>query len=70
LLGTGAGQYALNFWSERLDNGSGKPYQRVLTLPIYIGNLNTRNNPGILQVRLSTVGVLNNTGSYINVIKR
>jgi hypothetical protein len=29
LLGQGAGEYALKFWSERLDSGSGIGYQRV-----------------------------------------
>ena len=67
VLGTGAGEYALLFWSERLDSGSGVVYQRVITFPIYMGDTNTRDNPGKLQVKLSTPGTLNNNGSYISI---
>lgn len=67
VLGTGAGEYALLFWSERLDSGSGVDYPRVVTFPIYMGDTNTRDNPGKLQVKLSTPGTLNNNGSYISV---
>lgn len=67
VLGTGAGEYALLFWSERLDSGSGIDYQRVVTFPIYMGDANTKDNPGKLQVKLSTTGTLNNNGSYISV---
>jgi len=67
LLGTGAGEYALLFSSERLDSGSGIDYQRVTTFPIYMGDTNTRDNPGKLQVKLSTTGTLTNAGSYISI---
>ena len=67
LLGTGAGEYALLFWSERLDSGSGINYQRVIPFPIYMGDLNTRDNAGKLQVKLSTTGTLTNAGSYISI---
>ncbi len=67
VLGTGANEYALLFWSERLDSGSGVAYQRVITFPIYMGDTNTRDNPGKLQVKLSTPGTLNNNGSYISI---
>ena len=67
LLGTGDGQYALKFWSERLDSGSGIEYQRVISFPIYMGDLNTRHNAGILQVRLSSAGAITNSGSYISI---
>ena len=67
LLGTGAGEYALNFWAERLDNGSGIPYQRVVSFPIYMGDVNTQGGPGKLQVRLSTPGSITNAGSYISI---
>ena len=67
VLGTGAGEYALLFWSERLDSGSGIDYQRVITFPIYMGDTNTRDNPGKLQINLSAPGTLNNNGSYISV---
>ena len=67
LLGQGGSQYALKFWSERLDNGSGIDYQRVVPFPIYMGDLNTQGGVGKLQVRLSTNGTINNSGSYISV---
>lgn len=67
VLGTGAGEYALQFLSERLDNGSGIDYSRVLPFPIYMGDTNTRDNPGKLQVKLSTTGTLQNNGFYISI---
>ena len=67
LLGTGGGQYGLQFWSERLDSGSGIAYQRVTSFPIYMGDTNTQQNPGKLQVRLSTPGTLVNAGVYISI---
>jgi hypothetical protein len=67
LLGQGAGEYALNFWSERLDSGSGIGYQRVISFPIYMGDTNTQGGVGKLQVKLSTNGSINNAGSYIKI---
>lgn len=67
LLGTGVQEYALKFFSERLDNGSGIGYQKVISFPIYVGDANTKENPGKLQVKLSTTGTLNNAGSYIRI---
>ena len=67
LLGQGAGEYPLLFWSERLDNGSGIPYQRVPVFTIYMGDTNTQGGAGKLQMRLSSNGTLNNAGSYINI---
>ena len=67
LLGQGANEYPLLFWSERLDNGSGIDYQRVLTFPIYMGDLNTQGGVGKLQVKLSTNGTFTNSGSYISI---
>ena len=66
LLGQGAGEYPLQFWSERLDNGSGIDYQRVLSFPIYMGDTNTQGGVGKLQIKLSTTGTLTNAGSYIS----
>ena len=70
ILGQGAGEYPLLFWSERLDNGSGIDYPRVITFPIYMGDLNTQGGVGKLQVKLSTSGTLNNNGSYISITLR
>ncbi len=67
VLGTGAGEYALNFLSERLDSGSGVAYQRVTTFPIYMGDTNTKNNAGKLQARLSTPGTVQNAGVYASI---
>ena len=67
VLGQGAGEYPLLFWSERLDNGSGIGYQRVPIFAIYMGDLNTQGGVGKLQVKLSANGTLNNAGSYISV---
>jgi hypothetical protein len=67
VLGQGAGEYALKFWSERLDSGSGIGYQRVISFPIYMGDTNTSSGVGKLQVKLSTNGTVNNSGSYIKI---
>jgi len=67
VLGQGDGEYALKFWSERLDSGSGIGYQRVISFPIYMGDTNTQGGVGKLQVKLSTTGSINNAGSYIKI---
>ena len=67
LLGQGAGEYALKFWSERLDSGSGIGYQRVISFPIYMGDTNTQGGVGKLQVKLSTNGSIDNAGSYVKI---
>ena len=67
VLGQGANEYALLFWSERLDNGSGIEYQRVPSFPIYMGDLNTLGGVGKLQIRLSNTSDVINAGSYINI---
>jgi len=67
LLGQGAGEYPLLFWSERLDNGSGIDYQRVPIFKIYMGDTNTQGGVGKLQIKLSTNGTLTNAGSYISI---
>lgn len=67
VLGQGAGEYPLLFWSERLDNGSGVGYQRVPIFAIYMGDTNTQGGVGKLQIKLSTDGTLVNAGSYISI---
>lgn len=67
VLGTGAGEYSLNFLSDRLDSGSGVAYQKVTTFPIYMGDTNTKNNAGKLQARLSTPGTIQNAGVYASI---
>ena len=67
LLGQGAGEYPLQFLSQRLDSGSGKPYPFTPSFPIYMGDLNTQGGVGKLQIKLSTTGKFINSGSYIKV---
>ena len=67
LLGSGLGEYPLQFWSERLDSGSGIGYQRVTSFPIYMGDTNTQGNPGKMQIRLSTPGTVVNAGVYVSI---
>lgn len=67
LLGSGAGEYGLSFLSERLDSGSGIPYQKVSTFPIYMGDTNTKEGVGRLQVRLSVAGTITNSGVYASI---
>lgn len=69
-LGTGAGAYTLTKRLARLDSGSGEAYRFSLEADkIYMGDLNTRDNPIALQVKLSTDGTLVNAGSVISVLK-
>jgi hypothetical protein len=70
-LGTGGGAYTQETIMGRLDSGSGQPYRFSLTPQmIYMGDLNTRDNPIILQLRLSAGGTVVNAGSAIGVTKR
>ncbi|NRA82198.1 MAG: hypothetical protein HRU18_28735 [Pseudoalteromonas sp.] len=70
-LGGGGNEYVLETIKGRLDNGSGQDYRFNLgTDLIYMGDTNTKDNPILLQVRLSTNGTLLNAGSVIQLIKR
>ena len=69
-LGTGAGSYTLQTIVGRLDSGSGQAYRFSLSPHmIYMGDLNTKDNPITLQLKLSTNGTLTNAGSAIGVSK-
>lgn len=69
-LGSGAGSYTLETNLGRLDDGSGKGYRFSLKPDlIYMGDTNTKDNPIILQVKLSANGTLVNAGSVIQIIK-
>ena len=71
VLGGGANTYTLETSLGRLDDGAGKYYPRSLTCDyIYMGDLNTLNNPIALQVKLSTAGSVINAGSVIKIFKR
>ena len=70
-LGAGANVYTLEKIVSRLDTGSGVGYRFSLTPDmIYVGDSNTRDNPIVLQVKLSTDGTLVNAGSAIGVTKK
>lgn len=70
-LGSGANIYTLETIIGRLDSGSGQPYRFSLSPDmIYMGDLNTKDNPIILQLKLSTNGSVVNAGSSIGVVKR
>jgi hypothetical protein len=71
VLGSGANQYTLQTSVNRLDSGSGRDYRYSLKVDkIYMGDLNTKDNPVKIQVRLSQDGNLTNAGSVITVLKR
>jgi len=70
LLGTGGGTYTLEKIIGRLDSGSGIPYRFSLVPDlIYMGDLNTRDNPIAIQAKLSANGTLVNAGTVVQVIK-
>ena len=69
-LGGDGGEYTLQTNIGRLDNGSGVNYRFSLKPDlIYMGDTNTKDNPIILQVKLSTDGTLTNAGTVIQLIK-
>ena len=71
VLGAGAGLYYLPIVSRRLDSGAGIPYSSEKgSFYIYMGDTNTLDNPGTLQVKLSTGGTLVNNGLAIKVYKK
>ena len=70
-LGGGGNEYSLSTTKGRLDDGSGKYYRFNLgTDLIYMGDTNTKDNPILIQVRLSTNGTLLNAGSVIQLIRK
>ena len=70
-LGAGGNIYTLETNLGRLDDGSGKDYRFSLKPDlIYMGDTNTKDNPIVIQVKLSTNGTLTNAGSVIQLIKR
>tara|TARA_R110000765_G_scaffold311648_2_gene404836 strand:+ start:235 stop:801 length:567 start_codon:yes stop_codon:yes gene_type:complete len=70
-LGGGGNEYTLPTIVGRLDSGSGTGY-RITLKPdyIYIGDTNTKNNPGAIQIKLSAAGSVVNYGSVIGAIKQ
>lgn len=71
VLGQGADEYVLPVRSRRLDSGSGIPYSSEKgSFYIYMGDNNTLGGVGKLQVRLSTIGTLTNSGVAIKIYKK
>ena len=71
VLGDGLGQYTLGSWRMRLDTGSGIAYPSPKgSFFIYMGDLNTRDAVGKLQVKLSSSGTLKNNGVAIGIFKK
>lgn len=67
-LGAGVNSYTLETILGRLDSGSGIPYRfSLVPQMIYMGDLNTKDNPITLQINLSTSGTVVNAGSAIGV---
>jgi len=67
-LGSGPNAYTLETIIGRLDSGSGISYRFALVPQmIYMGDLNTKDNPITLQVWLSGNGTLVNAGSSVGV---
>ena len=65
-LGLGGSAYTLETIIGRLDSGSGIPYRFSLRPDfIYMGDTNTKDNPGYLQIRLSSNGSVVNAGSGV-----
>ena len=70
-LGVGANAYTLETILGRLDSGSGIQYRfSLVPQMIYMGDLNTKDNPIKLEVNLSGNGTLNNAGSVIQLMRR
>ena len=70
-LGNGDGAYTLEQQLGRLDLGAGIPYRFALqALYIYVGDLNTRDNPVNLQIKLSGAGSAVNAGMAVKVYSK
>ena len=70
-LGNGDGAYTLEQQLGRLDLGAGIPYRFALqALYIYVGDLNTRDNPVNLQIKLSGAGSVVNAGMAVKVYSK
>ena len=70
-LGAGINAYTLETILGRLDSGSGILYRfSLVPQMIYMGDLNTKDNPITLQINLSSAGTAVNAGSAIGVVVR
>ena len=71
VLGTGGGEYVLEANSKRLDSGSGKEYSPDKgAFYIYLGDTNTAEGVGKIQVKLSSAGTMINSGIAVKILKK
>ena len=71
VLGDGAGEYPLLVFEKQCGRGSGRPYDAEKgSFMIYMGDPNTQNNSGKLQVRTSAAGTLINAGVAIQITRK
>jgi len=69
-LGAWAWSYTLQTTLWRLDDGSGKDYRFSLRPDaIYMGDINTKDNPIAIEIKLSANWTLTNAGSFIQLIR-
>jgi len=68
-LGTGGGAYSLDRQLGSMSNGAGISYRHVFETYIYMGDSNTRDNPGVLQVNVSEASTFTNAGSVIHLFR-
>lgn len=69
VLGAGPGEYRLPFITEQNYKTAG-PHQLLRFSSVYMGDVNTRDNPARFQIRSSNTGTLLVNGWYCRVIKR
>ncbi|NQY41958.1 MAG: hypothetical protein HRT87_01225 [Legionellales bacterium] len=68
-LGTGGGVYHQSKRMPRLDEGGGVDYRINLSVDnIYMGDLNTKDNPIKIQVKCTSAATLVNSGTVITVL--
>ena len=70
-LGSGGNAYTLTQQLGRLDRGAGIPYRFSLKPDfIYMGDLNTKDNPIGLEISCTGAATVSNAGIAIGVVKR
>ena len=70
LLGSGAGEYPLQRPIGTLSNGAGYAYPVTDEILVYMGDLNTRDNPIYLEIKCSEAATVTNAGLAIVVVRR
>lgn len=70
LLGAGAGEYPLQRPVGTLSNGAGYAYPVTGEILVYMGDLNTRDNPIYLEVKCSESATIVNAGLAIVIVRR